>query len=108
MALDDLVLAGKVVGVCNMTNADLAERLRIAASAGYRPIVSVQHRYNLLRQEALRPCFPSCALRSHFHPVLSTGFRHAQWSLPQGRTPTAGHEISPPPRPGPSSPYDRS
>jgi aryl-alcohol dehydrogenase-like predicted oxidoreductase len=53
-ALHDLVRAGKVVeiGVCNMAFADVRDRLHLAAASGYRPIASVQNRYNLLRQEA--------------------------------------------------------
>jgi aryl-alcohol dehydrogenase-like predicted oxidoreductase len=60
-ALNDLVTAGKVreIGVCNMAVADVRARLRHAGAAGYRPIASVQDRYNLLRQEAADDLLPA-------------------------------------------------
>jgi aryl-alcohol dehydrogenase-like predicted oxidoreductase len=60
-ALHDLVTAGKVreIGVCNMAATDVRARLRHAAAAGYRPIASVQDRYNLLRQEAADELLPA-------------------------------------------------
>ena len=60
-ALHDLVTAGKVreIGVCNMAAADVQARLRHAAATGYRPVASVQDRYNLLRQEAADELLPA-------------------------------------------------
>ncbi len=60
-ALDVLVTAGKVreIGLCNMTVADAQACLEIAATSDYRPIVSLQNRYNLLRQEARQDLLPA-------------------------------------------------
>jgi aryl-alcohol dehydrogenase-like predicted oxidoreductase len=64
-ALDRLVRAGKIRyhGVCNLPAAEVEARYDVAARDGLAAPVSMQDRYNLLRQEAREELFP--VVRSH-------------------------------------------